>query len=130
MNGIGKGLIAGAGSLYFALLGLWKFFAGAVLPLLGIALAVLLMLLAVAVIRTLAVGSKKSTYAPDPDPAREREYAEKLSAMVQCETVSARDVSDPEKFRAFHKVLEQLYPTVFAACEKIDLDGNLLMRWP
>ena len=129
MSSFVQSFMAGCGAVYFALLGLWKFLIGVILPLAGVALAVLLVLLGIALMRTMAMGSKKSTYVPDPDPAREREYAEKLSTMVQCETVSVRDVSEPEKFRQFHKVLEQLYPTVFASCEKIELEGNLLMRW-
>jgi len=129
MTGIVKAMVAFGGFLYYMAIALWDLLTWVVMPILGIVLAVLLVLLAVAVVRTLAMGSKRSEYVPDPDPVREREYAEKLSTMVQCETVSVRDVSDPDKFRAFHRVLEQLYPTVFACCEKMDLDGNLLLRW-
>jgi carboxypeptidase PM20D1 len=49
--------------------------------------------------------------------------------MVQVETISYADYSDAEKFRKFHALLEELFPRVFAACEKIDLDGNLLLKW-
>jgi carboxypeptidase PM20D1 len=50
--------------------------------------------------------------------------------MVRCETVSRRGQTEPEKFRAFHKVLEELFPTVFGRIEKVDLEGSLLMKWP
>ncbi len=129
MSGIVKTLWAGCGFFYFALQGLWALLRGLVLPLLAIGLAVLLVLLAVAAVRTLLAGRKVSAYAPAADRDRERAYGEKLSALVRCETVSRRDEPDPEKFRRFHRVLEELYPRVFAACEKVDLDGNLLLRW-
>ena len=129
MNGIIESFLAGCGFVYFALLGLWKFLTGFVLPILGVVLVVLLVLVLMAVVRTLAQGRKHTAYVPNPDPVREKDYAEKLSTMVRCETTSYRGVEDPEKFREFHKVLEKLYPRVFAACEKIDLDGNLLLRW-
>ena len=129
MSGIFQSFLAGCGFVYFAIQGLWQLLVGVVLPILGLVLAIFLVLLLIAVVRTLAQGRKHANYRPDPDPRREQEYAEKLQTMVRCETISQRGVSDPEKFRAFHKVLEQLYPTVFASCEKIDLDGNLLLHW-
>lgn len=76
------------------------------------------------------MGQKKSGYIPGPDPDLEALYATKLSTMVRCETVPVREQPDPEKFRRFHKVLEELYPTVFAKCEKYDIDGDLLLKWP
>jgi len=92
-------------------------------------LGLLLILLAIACIRTLLMPTKKANYKPSPDPAREAEYAQKLSRMVQVETISYANRSDPEKFRKFHALLEELFPRVFSACEKIDLDGNLLLKW-
>ncbi len=105
---------------------LWTLLVEIIFPLALILLALLL----IAVIRTLLQGRKTSAYVPDPDPEKEALCAEKLSAMVRCETTSYRDVADPEKFRRFHEVLRELYPKVFAACEVTDLDGNLLLRWP
>lgn len=129
MSDIVKAFIAGCGFFYFALQGLWRFLAGVIAPLAGLLLLVLLALLLIAVIRTLLSGRKSADYCPAPDPERERACAERLSAMVRCETVSYRDAPDPEKFRRFHQVLRQLYPRVFEACQVIDLDGNLLLRW-
>ncbi len=76
------------------------------------ALGVLVLLLLAAVIRTLCMKKKTSDYTPHPDAAREREYAEKLSRMVAYETVSHPDDPELEKFRGFHKLLAELYPTV------------------
>lgn len=90
---------------------------------------IILLLLLIAVIRTLLLKSKTTSYQLSDDEDRVNEYAEKLSKMVQYETVSYRDQPDPEKFIGFHKVLEELFPTVFSQLEKIDIDGNLMMKW-
>ena len=64
------------------MIALWIF-----LGLLGLVLCLLL----AAVIRTLRMPSKTATYAPDPDPDRALACAEKLSRMIQTETVSKID---------------------------------------
>ncbi|MBR2660948.1 MAG: M20/M25/M40 family metallo-hydrolase [Clostridia bacterium] len=96
--------------------------------LLGIAGLVLLLLLA-AVLHTLMIPNRQSTYIPDPDPERATGYAEKLSAMVRCETVSVPGEEQREKFLAFHKVLEELFPLVHERLEKTEIDGSLLYHW-
>ena len=93
------------------------------------ALGVLALLLLAAVVRTLCMKKKTSDYTPHPDAAREREYAEKLSRMVAYETVSHPDDPELEKFRGFHKLLAELYPTVHEKLEKTEIDGNLLFFW-
>ena len=93
------------------------------------ALGVLVLLLLAAVIRTLCMKKKTSDYTPHPDPAREREYAEKLSRMVAYETVSHPDDPELGKFRDFHALLAELYPTVHEKLEKTEIDGNLLFFW-
>lgn len=100
-----------------------------VLLTLGTALGLLLVLFLIAVLRTLCCKRKISTYVPEPNREKERLCAEKLSAMVRCETVSEKGVSDPDKFRQFHHLLRELFPHVFAACQVMDLDGNLLLLW-
>ena len=96
--------------------------------LLGIIALALLLLLA-AVIRTLAVPGRQSTYRPDPDPERAEAYARKLSAMVRCDTVSVPGEEQREKFLAFHRTLEELFPLVHAKLEKTEIDGSLLYYW-
>jgi len=96
--------------------------------LLGI-LGIILVLLLIAVIRTLALPKKTTEFALSTDQERIDEYSEKLSKMIQYETVSVRNHPDPEKFRGFHKVLEELFPNVFEKLEKIEIDGNLMMKW-
>ncbi|MBE6767981.1 MAG: M20/M25/M40 family metallo-hydrolase [Ruminococcaceae bacterium] len=90
---------------------------------------VLVLLLLIAVVRTLLLPKKSTHYALSDDTARVDAYAEKLSRMVQVETVSRRGVAETEKFRAFHALLEELFPRTFAAAEKIEIDGNLMLRW-
>lgn len=102
-----------------------KYLGLALLALLGI----LVLLLLTALIKTLMLPKKRTEYSLSSDEARTDELAKKLSKMVQCETVSSRDDPNVEKFRAFHKVLEELFPNVFARCEKIDIDGSLLLKW-
>ncbi len=94
----------------------------------GIVGLVLLLLLA-AVVHTVLIPGKKSTYQPDPDPERAMACARKLSAMVKCETVSVPGENQRDKFLAFHQVLEKLFPLVHQRLEKTEIDGNLLYWW-
>ena len=94
-----------------------------------IALGVILIPFIVALIRTLSIKPKTTYYEYSTDQKRIDEYANKLSKMIQYETVSHRGNPEIEKFRGFHKVLEELFPTVFEKLEKIEIDGNLMMKW-
>ncbi|MCR5296853.1 MAG: M20/M25/M40 family metallo-hydrolase [Clostridiales bacterium] len=93
------------------------------------AAGLILLPLTVSLVRTLLMPSKTSGYVPAPDPAREKSCAEKLSRMVQCETVSVPGLDQREKFLAFHRELEQLFPRVHDKLEKTEIDGNLLFFW-
>lgn len=88
-----------------------------------------LLLVLAAVIKTMLTPAKTSDFEPKKDPEREQAYAEKLSKMVQVETVSVKDQPDPEKYRAYHRVLEELFPLTFSTMEKMEIDGNLLLKW-
>ncbi len=90
----------------------------------------LLLPVLVSLVRTLAIPSLKSEYVPAPDPERAERYAEKLSRMIRAETVSVPGEDQREKFLAFHRELESLFPRVHAELEKTEIDGNLLFRWP
>ena len=87
------------------------------------------LLLLIAVIHTLLMPSKVSSYKPKEDESEALELAEKLSEMIQSDTTSNQGVSEVEKFREFHKVLEKLFPTVHEKLERTDIDGNLLYYW-
>ena len=84
--------------------------------------------LGAAVLHAALTPRKKSEYVPAPDD-RAMGYAEKLSAMVRCDTTSHADVEEVEKFLAFHKELERLFPRVHEKLEKTVIDGSLLLRW-
>ena len=92
-------------------------------------LGLLVLLLLIALVRTLLTPAKQSAWRPGSDPAREALYAEKLSRMVRCETVSRKGEDQREKFLGFHRLLEELFPLVHQRLEKTEIDGNLLYRW-
>lgn len=96
-----------------------------ILILVGAILACLL----VALIRTLLLKPKRANYEFSKDIDRSMAYGEKLAHMLQYETESHRDNLEVEKFRGFHKVLEKEFPTVFEKLEKIEIDGNIMMKW-
>ena len=60
---------------------------------------------------------------------RDNIYAEKLSRMIQCETISVSGVRNQEKFTAFHSVLESLFPSVFRTMERMEFGDALLLKW-
>lgn len=100
--------------------------AGIVLSAVG---AAIVLPLSAAVIRTLLIPSKSADYKPAPDEKRTAAYAEKLSKMVQYETVSEQGNPQVEKFLGFHKLLEELFPLLHEKLEKAEIDGNLLYYW-
>ena len=60
--------------------------------------------------------------------SRDMNYAEKLSKMIQVETISERGVANTHKFEAFHTLLESLFPRVFSKCEVVKIDSSLLIK--
>ncbi len=61
--------------------------------------------------------------------ARTKEYAERLSRLIQAETISSHEDTDLSKFYSFHELLKKEFPSIFAVCEIEDFSGSLLMRW-
>ena len=84
---------------------------------------------AAAVIHTLMIPAKKSDYKPPAESVRTREYAQKLSKMVQYDTTSYAFTDQRDTFLGYHKVLESLFPEVHRYLEKIEIDGSLLYHW-
>ena len=101
----------------------------AAIRILLILFGILLLLMLVSLLRTLFIPSRKSAYEPAPDPERANRYAGKLSRMIRCETVSVPGADQREKFLAFHRELENLFPLVHSRLEKTEIDGNLLFFW-
>lgn len=92
-------------------------------------IAIFVLLLLIAVIRTLFMGRKKSEYTPNPDPERTKEYSEKLSEMIKIPTVSHKGQTDISEYLKLQEKLCELFPTVHEKLEKTVIDGNLLYRW-
>ena len=92
-------------------------------------LAVIVLLLLIAVLHTLLMPSKTSTYVADEPEEEALALAQKLSKMIQYDTTSYANVAEVEKFLGFHKVLEELFPLVHEKLEKTEIDGNLLFYW-
>ena len=92
-------------------------------------IGLLLLLVIIALLRTVITPSKKPEWEPRRDTARENEYAEKLAEMVRFETVSYKGQIRREHFLEFHKILEKLFPLVHENLEKTEIDGSLLFYW-
>lgn len=57
-------------------------------------------------------------------------YAEHLSRMIQCRTVTIESGGEPVAFDQLHAVLRECYPLVFSRLESFDVAGHsLLLRW-
>ena len=91
--------------------------------------ALLVLLLLIAVVRTLLMPNKRSDYAAPEADARAMLLAQQLSKMIQYDTTSHANVHEEEKFLGFHKVLEELFPLVHEKLERTVIDGNLLYYW-
>ena len=91
--------------------------------------ALLVLLLLIAVVRTLLMPNKRSDYAAPEADARAMLLAQKLSKIIQYDTTSHANVHEEEKFLGFHKVLEELFPLVHEKLERTVIDGNLLYYW-
>ena len=61
--------------------------------------------LGAAVAHAVLMPKKKSAYQPQPDADRAMAYAEKLAAMIRCDTTSYANVYAPERFERFCRYL-------------------------
>ena len=84
-------------------------------------LAALVVCLVIAVVRALLMPSKVSVYRAPEAGDRAFGYAEKLARMVQYDTTSYAEKPDPERYRGFHQVLQELFPLVFDRLEKTEI---------
>lgn len=93
-------------------------------------LAVFVILLLVAVFRTLAIKAPaKTDYKPVVSQKACDIAAEKLGAMVRVPCVSKHEHEDLTEFYNYHKVLEEHFPLIHKHLEKTDLNGTLLYLW-
>ena len=63
------------------------------------------------------------------DDLRANTYAQRLSTLIQKETVTAKSGADKTKFYEFQQLLRETFPAIFSVCEFEDFDGSFLMRW-
>ena len=91
--------------------------------------ALLVLLLLIAVVRTLLMPNKRSDYAAPEADDKALLLAQKISKMIRYDTTSHANVHEEEKFLGFHKVLEELFPLVHEKLERTVIDGNLLYYW-
>ena len=91
--------------------------------------ALLVLLLLIAVVRTLLMPNKRSDYAAPEADDKALLLAQKLSKMIRYDTTSHANVHEEEKFLGFHNVLEELFPLVHEKLERTVIDGNLLYYW-
>lgn len=60
---------------------------------------------------------------------RNLNYANKLSKLIQKETISAYGQTDLTKFYEFHKLLREEFPKAFEIFALEEFDGSLLLCW-
>ncbi|SCJ43916.1 Probable succinyl-diaminopimelate desuccinylase [Anaerotruncus sp. 2789STDY5834896] len=96
-----------------------------------ILLALLLLLVLVLVVNTLRCGTKTGGGQPGALPPREKvdHYADTLSQMIACNTVTVQPGGDMSPIYAMHQKLEELFPLIHQKLEKHDIDGALLFKW-
>ena len=98
-----------------------------------IALAVIALLLAVVLLRTLAFRPRAGVAVQEGEESFDRDAAvENLRRLVQCKTVSYKDASleDDAEFEKLISLLPTLYPNVFSSCSFERLaDRGLLLCW-
>lgn len=92
-------------------------------------LAVAVLLLAVCVIRALAVKQTPKKLIENTDTSRAKNYAKTLAEMIKIPTVSCISQTDFSEFEKFHALLETLFPLVHKNLERKIIDNGLIYRW-
>ena len=60
---------------------------------------------------------------------KETVYSERLSRLVQIETISENNQTNKTKFYAFHDALREMFPKLFSVCEFKDFNGSFYLHW-
>lgn len=94
-------------------------------------IAVIVLLLAICLVRTVTVKptSAVSAQIPKADENRSMDYGKSLSKLVQIETISSRFDESRDKFYRFHEALEEMFPLIHKHLEKHVFNGSLLFKW-
>lgn len=94
-------------------------------------LGLLVLLLGVAVVRTLLIKAPAAqSRSIDFPKAQLDSYAKTMGDMIRIPTVSKSEDEDLTQFYLYHKELERLFPLLHKHLEKTDLQGTLLYHWP
>ena len=94
-------------------------------------IAVIVLLLAICLIRTVTVHPTQAQTAKiaAPDAHRSESYGKLLAKLIRIETISSRFNEDRAKFYSFHEELEKMFPLVHQNLEKHVFNGSLLFKW-
>lgn len=96
-------------------------------------LALIIALLLVALVRAIIIKDRTPMAdAPTVDMAKAKQYGEKLSQLIQVETVNDKGMSKEEtapKFANFRQVVSQLYPTITEKLELKLFGDAMLYKW-
>ena len=101
-----------------------------IIALLAVA-GIIVLLLLIAVIRTLAIKAKpvsgegKAAFTPE----EEEHYARTLSEMIKVPTISKGEGEDKSEFHKLHAVLRELFPNIHSKLEMTEIDGNIIYHW-
>ena len=60
---------------------------------------------------------------------RAMQYAERLSKMIQVETISVRGQTDISKFLKLHELMKEEFSALFSVVECEVINGSLLLKW-
>lgn len=60
---------------------------------------------------------------------RTEHYGDRLSRLIQAETISVKGQTDRSKFYRFHQLLREMFPALFRVCRFEDFDGSILLHW-
>ena len=61
---------------------------------------------------------------------RTETYANRLSRLIQAETISEKGQTDKTKFYHFNELLCEMFPALFQVCDFKNFDGSFLLRGP
>lgn len=60
---------------------------------------------------------------------RTQQYAESLARLIRLETVSGPDTSGDEKFKAFRRLLQEMFPALFAQAQYTEFTDGFVLCW-
>lgn len=60
---------------------------------------------------------------------RNQGYAETLSKLIQCETISELGQTDKSKFLGFHQLLKEVFPNIFNIATYEEHNGSFILVW-